>query len=179
MHLQQRKFFVLEGSKNKFKNLTDTSRFEKPILKKTKNALNGKNFFWQVFLHELRAFWSFIWPCCFTYNQKDMNYWNCIPTKKCLVLIIRCLAGFWQQAPSFSFRVGKSTISKIRRIICRSSPSIFITTVSKVSEFLELWNFLNVIRVIDGKYVAMGCPKNTRSLPLDGTHLVAVRGLIH
>ena len=52
----------------------------------------------------------------------------------------------------------------MRRIICRSSPSIFITTVSEVSEFLELWNFLNVIVVIDGKHVAMGCPKNTRSL---------------
>ena len=32
------------------------------------------------------------------------------------------------------------------------------------SEFLELWNMPHVIVAINGKYVAMECPKNTGSL---------------
>ena len=62
--------------------------------------------------------------------------------------------------------MGKSTVSKILKEVFESLYTVLATHKWKQisSEFLELWNMPHVIVAINGKYVAMECPKNTGSL---------------
>ena len=94
-----------------------------------------------------------------------------IPAKKRLVITLRYLAeGCSQQTLSFSFQVGKSTVSKILKEVCEALYTVLVThyllppsTVEDwkliSSEFLELWNMPHVIGAIDGKHVAMNAQK--------------------
>ena len=72
---------------------------------------------------------------------------------------------------SLGFRVGKSTVSTILKEVCEALYTVLAThnlrPPSKEeewkqisSEFLELWSMSHVIGAIDGKLVAMECPKN-------------------
>ena len=109
-------------------------------------------------------------------TKQDTNYRNCIPARKRLVITLRYLVeGCSQQALSLSFRVGKSTVLTILREVCDAlynvlSP-IYLRPSSTEeeweqisSEFLDLWNMPHVVGAIDGKHVAMECPKNSGSL---------------
>ena len=109
-------------------------------------------------------------------TKQDTNYRHCIPARKRLVITLRYLAeGCSQQALSLSFRVGKSTVSTILKEVCDAlykvlapiylrPPSVEEEWKQISSEFLELWNMPHVIGAIDGKHVAIECPKNTGSI---------------
>ena len=108
--------------------------------------------------------------------KQDTNYRKSIPAKKRLVITLRYLAEVSsQQALSLGFWVRKSTISKILKEVCEAQYTVLATHYLQPSsteeewkqissEFLELWNMPHVIGAIDGKHVAMECPKNSRSL---------------
>ena len=97
-------------------------------------------------------------------------------SKKRLVITLRYLAERCsQQALSLNFQVGKSTVSKILKVVCEALYTVLATHFLRPpsteeewkqisSEFLELSNMPHVIGAINGKHVAMECPKNIGSL---------------
>ena len=108
--------------------------------------------------------------------KEDTNYRKWISPAECLALTIRFLAtGESQISLSFSFRIGKSTVSKIIAETCdalhRVLFSLYVKPPSSNNEwkaisqdFEELWDLLHVIRTIDGKHVRIECPKNSGAL---------------
>lgn len=89
-----------------------------------------------------------------------------------LMVTLRYLAtGDSQQSQSFSFRIGRSTISNVLRETCKGiwlalkgqylkTPSTTSDWLRIATEFEEEWNFPNCIGAIDGKHIMMDCPKN-------------------
>ena len=89
-----------------------------------------------------------------------------------LMVTLRYLAtGDSQQSQSFSFRIGRSTISNVLRETCEGiwlalkgqylkTPSTTSDWLRIATEFEEEWNFPNCIGAIDGKHIMMDCPKN-------------------
>ena len=89
-----------------------------------------------------------------------------------LTLTLRHLAtGDSQQSMSFSFRVGRSTVSACVRETCDGiwnalkdeylrAPSSTENWTNIANEFEEEWNFPHCLGAIDGKHIAMECPKN-------------------
>ena len=84
-------------------------------------------------------------------------------------------AGDSQQSQSFNFRVGRSTVCKIIREVCTAiwtalQPTYLSTPSTpeqwrKLSDrFREQWDFPNVLGAVDGKHIAMECPKKGGSL---------------
>lgn len=77
------------------------------------------------------------------------------------------------QTIAFSFRLGRSTVSKIVREVCREIWNVLqpiylpspTTQMWKKSEegFSALWGFPNCIGSIDGKHIKLKCPKNSGS----------------
>ena len=88
-----------------------------------------------------------------------------------LAITLRYLAtGDSQQSQGFNFRVGRSTVGKIVNEVCeilwkRLSPDYvkMPTNASEwkrlAQEFEDLWDFPNVLGAIDGKHIAIECPK--------------------
>ena len=76
-----------------------------------------------------------------------------------------------QQSLSFSYRIGKATVSKIVRETCdaiyevlRSKYLRTPTTADWVSiaeDFEQMWNLPNVIGALDGKHIRITCPADT------------------
>lgn len=93
-----------------------------------------------------------------------------IPAER-LAICLRYLAtGDSQQSQSFNFRVGRSTVSNIIKEVCdslwkRLSPNYLKMPASTqewiniATEFEEQWNYPHVLGCIDGKHVAIECPK--------------------
>ena len=89
-----------------------------------------------------------------------------------LMVKLRYLAtGDSQQSQSFSFRIGRSTISNVLRETCEGiwlalkgqylkTPSTTSDWLRIATEFEEEWNFPNCIGAIDGKHIIMDFPKN-------------------
>ena len=108
-------------------------------------------------------------------TKKDCRSRKTISVKERLVLTLRYLAsGDSQQSQSFSFRVGRSTVSNIIRETCDGiwkalspmylkPPSTTEDWLKIAQEFEEEWNFPHCIGAIDGKHVAMECPPNAGS----------------
>lgn len=89
-----------------------------------------------------------------------------------LCLCLRYLAtGETQQSLSFSFRMGRATVSKIVKETCHAIWEGLQGKYLKVpqtaeewqkigSDFETEWNFPNCLGALDGKHVCMECPKN-------------------
>ena len=92
-----------------------------------------------------------------------------------LMVTLRYLAtGDSQQSHSFSFRMGRSTVSKIIRETCEAiwialkveylkTPATTSDWLNTAKGFEEEWNFPNCIGALDGKHIMMDCPKNAGS----------------
>eukprot|EP00795_Rhopilema_esculentum_P001769 gene1769-16252_t len=92
-----------------------------------------------------------------------------------LVITLRYLAtGSSQQTPSYSFRVACITVSNIIKKVCEAIYDVLTPIYLKPptsadewkrirNDFESLWNTSHVIGVIDGKHIAIDCPKRTGS----------------
>lgn len=93
-----------------------------------------------------------------------------------LAVTLRYLAtGDSQQSQSFNFRLGRATVSNMVKEVCQAIwialKPIYLRTPQTPAEwqqlsrrFMDLWNFPNVLGAVDGKHIAMECPKNGGSL---------------
>ena len=105
-----------------------------------------------------------------------------------LALTIRYLAtGNSQVSLSFSFRVGKSTVSGILKETCKSlwhvlqpvyvkAPSNEEEWIGGSNQFERIWNFPNCLGAVDGKYIVIQAPANWGSTYINykGTHSVVL-----
>ena len=95
-----------------------------------------------------------------------------IPAEIRLAITLRYLAsGETQQSLSWSYRVGRITVSKMIHETCKAiwevlSP-LYLKNPSSEQEwkeisknFEDIWNFPHAIGSIDGKHIAIECPKN-------------------
>ena len=108
--------------------------------------------------------------------KNDTNFRKAIPAKKRLVITLRFLAsGMSQFDISLSFRVGRSTVSGIISKTCDAIYEVLTPLYmrppnteeewKKISQdFEERWNFPHVVGAIDGKHVAIECPKKSGTL---------------
>eukprot|EP00112_Aurelia_sp_Birch-Aquarium-sp1_P015468 Seg3426.4 transcript_id=Seg3426.4/GoldUCD/mRNA.D3Y31 product="Protein ANTAGONIST OF LIKE HETEROCHROMATIN PROTEIN 1" protein_id=Seg3426.4/GoldUCD/D3Y31 len=92
-----------------------------------------------------------------------------------LVITLRYLAtGDSQQSHAFNFRVGKATVCHIIRDTCKAlwialnnrylnAPETKEDWKEVARGFEKEWNYPNCIGALDGKHVAMECPKNQGS----------------
>ena len=93
-----------------------------------------------------------------------------------MTLTLRYLAsGESQQSLSFSFRISRTAISNILADTCEKiwdclcdiyvqPPRSEVDWLNISDGFLEDWGMVHCIAVIDGKHVAIECPKNSGSL---------------
>ena len=99
-----------------------------------------------------------------------------IPPAEQLVITLRYLAtGDAQQSQSFGFLAGRSTVCKIIRVTCNGiwkalNGTYLRAPASKedwkkiATEFANSWNLPNCLGALDGKHIAMECPKNGGSM---------------
>ena len=98
-----------------------------------------------------------------------------VPASTRLAVTLRYLAsGESQQSLSWSFRVGRTTVSKIVRGTCEAiwkvlspiylrSPSTEQEWKQISNDFEEIWNLPHCTGAIDGKHIATECPKKSES----------------
>ena len=99
-----------------------------------------------------------------------------ISAEERLVITLRYLsAEMSQQTLSYNFRVGRTTVSNIVKEVCdaiynvlsplyMNAPSTQDEWKHIAEDFEELWDMPHTIGAIDGKHIAIDCPKNTGSL---------------
>ena len=109
-------------------------------------------------------------------EKKDTNFRKAISAQERLAITLRFLAtGDSQQSLSFSFRVGKATVSKIVSETSKTiysvlkgpymSPPESETEWLEISkQFQEVWNMPHVLGCIDGKHIRVECPKFSGTL---------------
>ena len=115
-------------------------------------------------------------------QKEDTRFRRSISPEERLAVTLRFLAtGDAQQSLSFSFRIGKSTLSKVISETCQMiyeclkdkflQPPETESDWGKIARsFEELWNMPNVIGSIDGKHIRIQCPK------LSGTQFYNYKG---
>lgn len=98
-----------------------------------------------------------------------------ISPRERLCLCLRLLAtGDSQSTQSFTFRVGKSTVSKIVKETCEgiwmALKDVYLKAPSKTEDWMKIskefeknWNFPNCLGALDGKHVSIVCPRNAGS----------------
>ena len=98
-----------------------------------------------------------------------------IPPAERLCICLRYLAtGESQQSLSFSFRVGRATVSNIVKEVCagiwESLRETFLKAPEEIQDWLRIsrefeneWNFPHCLGAVDGKHVCMECPKGAGS----------------
>ena len=108
--------------------------------------------------------------------KKDTNFRKAISPEERLAVTLRFLAsGESQQSLSFSYRIGRSTLSGILKQTCDvmysclselylSPPSSQTDWQMISTDFEEIWNLPHVVGAIDGKHVRIQCPNKTGSL---------------
>ena len=107
--------------------------------------------------------------------KHDTAFRKAISPAERLALTLRFLAsGESQQSLTFSFRMGKATVSKIISETCDAIIQVLSQHVNPpqsesdwkriVVDFEDLWNMPHVIGAIDGKHIRMECPANTGTL---------------
>ena len=93
------------------------------------------------------------------------------PAERLMVTLRYLATGEKQQALSFYYRIGRSTISNILRETLQAiwialnprylTPPTTIEAWGKIAKgFEEEWNFPHCLGAIDGKHIRMECPKN-------------------
>ena len=108
-------------------------------------------------------------------NKKTTRFREPISPPQRLALTLRFLAtGESQQSLSFSYRIGKATVSKIvsetSLAIYNALKQPYLKPPSSEKEwssissgFEDTWNFPHCIGAIDGKHIRIECPKLTGS----------------
>ena len=93
-----------------------------------------------------------------------------------LAVCLRYLAtGDSQQSQMFNFRVGRATVCKIVKEVCHalweSLNRVYVKMPSSIEDWKSIadnyeqeWNFPNVLGAVDGKHIAIECPKFGGSL---------------
>ena len=109
-------------------------------------------------------------------EKKDTKFRKCISAAESLALTLRFLAtGDSQQSLSFSFRIGKATVSEINSETCDAIYTVLKDTylsppqskeewLGISSKFEELWDMPHVIGCFDGKHIRIECPKLSGTL---------------
>ena len=109
-------------------------------------------------------------------TKQDTNFRKAIPAAERLAVTLRFLAsGESQESLSFSFRIGRSTLSSILSETCDAifkclSPMYLRPPQSEnewkkiSSDFKEAWNLPHVVGAIDGKHIRIQCPKISGTL---------------
>ena len=109
-------------------------------------------------------------------NKQATRFRQPIPAAERLALTIRYLAsGDSQQSMSFSYRIGKATVSNIIQETCQAiwdalneeylrAPTSSDEWKNIANEYMALWNFPHCVGAIDGKHIAIQCPGNSGSL---------------
>ena len=108
-------------------------------------------------------------------RKSDTRFRKSISASERLALTLRILAtGDSQQTLSYSFRIGKATVSKTVSETCEAIYSALKEYLSytkceddwlHISEqFEEIWNMLHTIGCIDGKHIRIECPKLSGTL---------------
>ncbi|RVE44383.1 hypothetical protein evm_010953 [Chilo suppressalis] len=107
-------------------------------------------------------------------EKLDTNWRRAIGPRERLAICLRFLAtGDSYQTIAFSFRVGRSTVGSIVKNVCteiwNSLQPIYMPTPTESiwrqaeTGYREIWNFPNCLGSIDGKHVAIKCPRNSGS----------------
>ena len=106
--------------------------------------------------------------------KEETNYRKSISPAEHLALTIRFLAtGETQISLSFSFWIGKSTVSKIIAENCdalhRVHFHLYVKRPTSNNKWKaipqeEIWNLPHVVGVIDGKHTRIKCPKSLGTL---------------
>ena len=109
-------------------------------------------------------------------TKKDTRLRKAIPGRERLSLTLRFLAtGESQQSLSFSYRIGRTTVSGIVSEVCHDifeslkddylrAPETAEEWSEIAKQFEEQWNFPHVIGAIDGKHIRIECPKKSGTL---------------
>ena len=109
-------------------------------------------------------------------SKKDTNMQKVITTEERLALTLRFLAtGDSQQSLSFSFRIGKATVSRIMAETCDTIYEVLKDAYLSVpktkddwlkisQDFEEKWNMPHTVGCIDGKHIRIECPKLTGTI---------------
>ena len=109
-------------------------------------------------------------------EKKDTAFRKSFPAADRLAITLRYLAsGETQQSLSYSYRIGRSTVSTIIAEICKAIYTALKDRYLKSSSteddwkaiaarFEEVWNFPHVLGAIDGKHIRIECPKLTGTL---------------
>ncbi|XP_066936564.1 putative nuclease HARBI1 [Clytia hemisphaerica] len=99
-----------------------------------------------------------------------------ISARERLSITLRYLAtGESQQSLSFSYRIGRTTVSNILSEVCKAifdclkgeylrQPGTAEEWANISDQFEEQWNYPHVIGAIDGKHIRIECPKKSGSL---------------
>ena len=115
-------------------------------------------------------------------EKEDTKFRKAISASERLAITLRLFAtGDSQQTLSFSFRVGKATVSKIvaetsdaiysvLKETYLSSPKTKEDWLRISQEFEDKWNMPHTVGCIDAKYVRIECPK------LSGLYIIIIRG---
>ena len=118
--------------------------------------------------------------------KKDTRLRKAVPAGERLAITIRYLAtGDSQLSQSFSFRRGRSTISKIVSETCIElwnvlsgqylrPPSAKIDRKNIASDFEHKWNFPGCIGALDGKHICIECPQNMGSAYYNYKHFHSI-----
>ena len=108
-------------------------------------------------------------------SKENTRFRESVPASTRLAVTLRYLAsGESQQSLSWSFRLGRTTVSKIVREACEAiwkalspiylrSPSMEQEWKQISNDFEEIWNLPHCIGAIDGKHIAIECPKKSGS----------------
>ena len=108
-------------------------------------------------------------------SKENTRFRESVPASTKLAITLRYLASSEsQQSLSWSFRLGRTTVSKIVREICEAIwkvlSSIYLCSPSTKQEweqisndFEEIWDLPHCIGAIDGKHIAIECPKKSGS----------------
>ena len=97
------------------------------------------------------------------------------PEERLAVTLRHLATGESQQSISFSFPIGRTTVNNIITETCKAIWDVFCPLYLKhptcpeeclhiPNEFETLWNFPNCVGAIDGKHIAIECPRNSGSL---------------
>ena len=108
-------------------------------------------------------------------SKENTGFRESVPASTRLAVTLRYLASSEsQQSLSWSFRLGRTTVSKIVReigeAIWKVLSSIYLCSPSTKQEweqisndFEEIWDLPHCIGAIDGKHIAIECPKKSGS----------------